>query len=111
VAARRKTLGFKAFWPGFIAPALASSVDKVPGGERWIHEIKFDGYRVQVHIQNGQVKVFTRRGNDWTKRFRKIAAEASEIDAGSFLGAPERAERQIDQNRACRLRPALSERS
>jgi bifunctional non-homologous end joining protein LigD len=86
VAARRKkTLGVKAAWPGFIEPALASSVDKVPGGARWIHEIKFDGYRVRVHIQNGQVKVFTRRGNDWTKRFRKIAAEASEIDAGSAI--------------------------
>jgi bifunctional non-homologous end joining protein LigD len=58
---------------------------KVPAGLRWIHEIKFDGYRVQVHIQNGQVKVLTRRGNDWTKRFRKIAADASEIDAGSAI--------------------------
>ena len=79
MAAWRKTLGFKASWPGFIEPALASSVDKVPGGERWIHEIKFDGYRIQLHLQNGQVKVLTRRGNDWTDRFRKIAADASEI--------------------------------
>src|SRR4029453_1643089 len=42
-------------------------------------------YRVQVHIQNGQVKVFTRRGNDWTKRFRKIASDASEIEAGAAI--------------------------
>jgi bifunctional non-homologous end joining protein LigD len=40
---------------------------------------------VQVHIHDGQVKVFTRRGNDWTKRFRKIAADASEVDAGSAI--------------------------
>src|SRR6185312_11291758 len=49
------------------------------------HEIKFDGYRVQVHLHDGQVKVFTRRGNDWTKRFRKIASDASDIDAGSAI--------------------------
>jgi bifunctional non-homologous end joining protein LigD len=38
--------GVKAPYPGFIEPALASSIEKVPGGDRWIHEIKFDGYRV-----------------------------------------------------------------
>ncbi len=80
-----KAIGSKASWPGFIEPALASSIDKVPGGARWIHEIKFDGYRVQVHLRNGEVKIYTRRGNDWTKRFRKIASDASEIDAGSAI--------------------------
>ena len=86
MAARRKNaLGIKAAWPGFIAPALASPTEKVPDGARWIHEIKFDGYRVQLHIHDGQVKVFTRRGHDWTKRFRKIAADASEIAAGSAI--------------------------
>jgi bifunctional non-homologous end joining protein LigD len=48
----------------FIEPALATSIDKVPSGERWAHEIKFDGYRAQLHISNGAVKVFTRRGKD-----------------------------------------------
>ena len=61
---------------GFIEPELATSIDKVPSGECWIHEIKFDGYRVQVHLRDAVVKVFTRRGNDWTNRFRKIAADA-----------------------------------
>jgi ATP-dependent DNA ligase len=84
-SAAQKAPGIKESFPGFIEPALASSIDKVPGGSRWIHEIKFDGYRVQVHVQNGQVKVFTRRGNDWTKRFRKIASDASGIDAGSAI--------------------------
>jgi bifunctional non-homologous end joining protein LigD len=48
---RRKpaAIGAKAPFPGFIEPALASSIDKVPRGERWIHEIKYDGYRVPVH--------------------------------------------------------------
>jgi ATP-dependent DNA ligase len=45
-------IGVKAPYPGFIERALASSIEKVPGGDRWIHEIKFDGYRVQVHPVN-----------------------------------------------------------
>jgi bifunctional non-homologous end joining protein LigD len=57
----------------------------VPKGERWIHEIKFDGYRVQLHLANETVKVFTRRGNDWTKRFKKVADEAWHISAGSAI--------------------------
>jgi bifunctional non-homologous end joining protein LigD len=51
----------KAPFPGFIEPALASSIEKAPSGGRWVHEIKFDGYRVQVHLANNEVKVFTRR--------------------------------------------------
>lgn len=84
---RRKpaAIGIKAPYPGFIEPALASAIERVPTGERWIHEIKFDGYRVQVHLANEAVKVFTRRGNDWTKRFRKIADDAWHIGAGSAV--------------------------
>jgi hypothetical protein len=77
--------GIKANYPGFIEPALATSINKVPAGERWVHEIKFDGYRVQVHLRDATVKVFTRRGNDWTNRFRKIAADAWNINAGSTI--------------------------
>jgi bifunctional non-homologous end joining protein LigD len=77
--------GIKANYPGFIAPALATSITKVPSGERWIHEIKFDGYRVQVHLANSSVKVFTRRGHDWTNRFKKIADDAWHINAGSAI--------------------------
>ena len=70
---RRKpaAIGVKAPLPGFIEPALAASIEKVPAGERWIHEIKFDGYRVQVHLAHEAVKIFTRRGNDWTSASRK----------------------------------------
>jgi bifunctional non-homologous end joining protein LigD len=77
--------GIKANYPGFIEPALATSINKVPAGERWVHEIKFDGYRVRVHLRDATVKVFTRRGNDWTNRFRKIAADAWNINAGSAI--------------------------
>src|SRR6195256_3708512 len=88
MASQRKkpaAIGTKAPYPGFIEPALATSIDKVPSGERWVHEIKFDGYRVQVHLRDAAVKVFTRRGNDWTNRFRKIAADAWHINVGSAI--------------------------
>jgi bifunctional non-homologous end joining protein LigD len=62
---------------------------RVPAGERWIHEIKFDGYRVQLHLINEGIKVFTRRGNDWTKRFKKIGDDAFLISAGSAIIAGE----------------------
>jgi bifunctional non-homologous end joining protein LigD len=78
-------IGVKAPYPGFVEPELATSIDKVPAGERWIHEIKFDGYRVQVHLRDAAVKVFTRRGHDWTNRFRKIASDAWHINAGSAI--------------------------
>src|SRR3954465_6354445 len=68
-----------------IEPALATWIEKVPSGTRWIHEIKFDGYRVQVHLKDAAIKVFTRRGHDWTNRFRKIAGDASEIGASSAI--------------------------
>jgi bifunctional non-homologous end joining protein LigD len=88
VAFQRKkpaAIGVKAPYPGFVEPALASSIEKVPSGERWVHEIKFDGYRVQLHIANEDIKVFTRRGHDWTRRFKKIATDAYLISAGSAI--------------------------
>lgn len=78
-------IGEKAPFPGFIEPALATSIQKVPSGERWIHEIKFDGYRVQVHLVNEAIKIYTRCGHDWTKRFRKVADDAWHIGAGSAI--------------------------
>jgi bifunctional non-homologous end joining protein LigD len=84
---RRKpaAIGVKAPFPGFIEPALAPAIEQVPSGARWIHEIKFDGYRVQVHLANEEVKVFTRRGHDWTNRFKKVAEDAWHIKAGSAI--------------------------
>jgi bifunctional non-homologous end joining protein LigD len=80
-----EAIGVKAPFPGFIEPELATSIEKVPSGERWLHEIKFDGYRVQVHLRDAAVKVLTRRGNDWTNRFRKITADAWHVGAGSAV--------------------------
>jgi len=59
--------------PGFIKPQLATLKSKAPQGEQWIHEIKYDGYRVQLHTNAGKKRVFTRNGLDRTKRFSIIA--------------------------------------
>ena len=59
--------------PGSIKPQLATLKSKAPKGEQWLHEAKFDGYRIQVHINRGRKKIFTRNGLDWTKRFSVIA--------------------------------------
>jgi bifunctional non-homologous end joining protein LigD len=59
--------------PGFIKPQLATPKAKAPVGDQWLHEIKFDGYRVQIHLNKGKRKAYTRNGLDWTKRFSVIA--------------------------------------
>ncbi|HSU99603.1 MAG TPA: non-homologous end-joining DNA ligase, partial [Roseiarcus sp.] len=59
----------KAPAPGFVEPMLATLAKFPPTGDRWLHEIKFDGYRLQAHIEGGKVTLWTRGGLDWTKKF------------------------------------------
>ncbi len=65
--------------PDFIAPQLCTLVDRPPGGEGWCHEIKFDGYRVQLRVEDGEATLKTRKGLDWTDKFRAIAKEGSSL--------------------------------
>jgi len=65
--------------PGFVAPQLCVSVDHPPGGEGWGHEIKFDGYRMQLRVEGGKVSLKTRKGLDWTGKFEAIAKEARSL--------------------------------
>jgi len=60
--------------PEFLEPALASLAKHCPKGEDWLHEIKFDGYRIVAFLDHGKVILRTRQGHDWTKRFPEIAA-------------------------------------
>ncbi len=55
--------------PDFVEPCLATLVDSVPEGPQWVHEIKFDGYRLQARIDGDDVRLLTRKGLDWTHRF------------------------------------------
>jgi bifunctional non-homologous end joining protein LigD len=65
--------------PDFVAPELCTLVDRPPGGEGWCHEIKFDGYRVQLRVEAGKATLNTRKGLDWTDKFGAIATEASAL--------------------------------
>src|ERR1700710_2098162 len=64
--------------PGFISPQLATLKSKAPVGDQWVHEIKFDGYRLQIHLNKGKVTVYTRNGHDWTNCF-PIIVDALDI--------------------------------
>jgi bifunctional non-homologous end joining protein LigD len=84
--------------PDFVAPELCTPVDRPPSGEGWCHEIKFDGYRVQLRVEDGEARLRTRKGLDWTDKFGSIAKEGSglpdvlidgEIVALEHNGAPD----------------------
>ena len=66
----------KAEPPGFVEPQLATLRPEAPAGARWIHEIKFDGYRLQAHLADGKIKLLTRSGLDWTDKFGTAVADA-----------------------------------
>lgn len=59
--------------PGFVPPQLCKLIDRPPSGAEWLHEIKFDGYRIQARIDDGDVSLKTRKGLDWTDKFPAIA--------------------------------------
>ena len=69
----------------FIEPQLASPVDKPPEGKHWIHEIKHDGYRSQVVIEGGQVRIFSRNGYDWSDRYPSIVRAAANLPCQSAI--------------------------
>lgn len=66
----------KSALPDFVEPALATLKAKPPAGTRWLHEIKFDGYRLQARIDHGAVTLLTRGGLDWTARFGPAISDA-----------------------------------
>ncbi|OPZ00135.1 ATP-dependent DNA ligase [Bradyrhizobium sacchari] len=65
--------------PDFVAPELCTPVDRPPSGAGWCHEIKFDGYRVQLRVEDGEATLKTRKGLDWTDKFASIAKEAGAL--------------------------------
>ena len=71
--------------PAFRPPELATLVDRVPDGRNWLFEMKYDGYRCLAAVAGGDVKLFTRNGNDWTRQFAAIVPALGHLDAGSAL--------------------------
>jgi bifunctional non-homologous end joining protein LigD len=63
--------------PDFVTPELCVAVERPPSGEGWGHEIKFDGYRVQLRVEDGEARLKTRKGLDWTDKFPAIAKQGS----------------------------------
>jgi bifunctional non-homologous end joining protein LigD len=65
--------------PSFIPPQLARLVERPPEGEGWGHEIKIDGYRIQIHVSGGEATLYTRKGLDWTTKFGNLAASTADL--------------------------------
>jgi bifunctional non-homologous end joining protein LigD len=66
----------------FIPPQLLHRTRAAPDGEEWIHEIKYDGLRLHARIEKGRVRLLTRRGNDWTSHYPRVAAALAELGTG-----------------------------
>jgi bifunctional non-homologous end joining protein LigD len=69
---------------GFIEPCIPTRAVKPAAGPDWVHEIKHDGYRLIVRRDGETVRLFTRRGYDWTERYPAIARAAAKLRAKSF---------------------------
>jgi bifunctional non-homologous end joining protein LigD len=74
-AARGKPLKVK-MMPSFVEPQLAKLLQRPPDAAGWAHEVKFDGYRAQLRVEDGNVAIRTRKGLDWTPRFAAVASDA-----------------------------------
>jgi bifunctional non-homologous end joining protein LigD len=71
--------------PNFVPPSLAALHSAPPSGSGWAHEIKFDGYRIQARLDDGDVRLLTRKGLDWSEKFPNIAAAVAELPARTAL--------------------------
>jgi ATP-dependent DNA ligase len=67
--------------PQWVPPQLTQLVDAAPEGDQWLHEIKFDGYRMHARLDRGDVRLMTRTGLDWTHKYPPIAAAVSALGA------------------------------
>ena len=71
--------------PKFIEPLFPMLRERPPTGDNWVHEIKFDGYRFQIRLWHHQAQILTRRGHDWTRKAKEIAAAAASLPTDSAL--------------------------
>ena len=76
----RRSVG-QASPPAWIKPQLAKLIEKAPDGPDWLHEIKFDGYRMHARLDAGRAQILTRRGNDWTAKYPAIAEAIAGLPA------------------------------
>src|SRR6201981_2647986 len=67
--------------PSWVKPQLCKLVDTPPQGPEWLHEIKYDGYRMQARLDRGRAQLLTRTGLDWTLKYPALAAALSVLPA------------------------------
>jgi ATP-dependent DNA ligase len=77
----RRPRAEKAALPQWIPPQLTQLVETAPEGDDWLHEIKYDGYRLQARLDRGAVRLLTRTGLDWTHKYPAIAAAVASLGA------------------------------
>ena len=70
---------------GFIKPEIPSLVPGPPSGEGWIHEIKHDGYRTLIIIDQGKVRAFSRHGRNWTGPYRRVVEGAAKVSCQAAI--------------------------
>jgi bifunctional non-homologous end joining protein LigD len=94
LAASEETAYFRIMWrasagkrrpPGYIEPCIPTRVSKPPVGPEWVHEIKHDGYRLIARKRDDRVRLFTRRGYDWTQRYPRIASAVASLRTASAV--------------------------
>ena len=71
--------------PPFVEPQLATLVDEVPSGNGWIHEIKYDGYRLLLAVGDGVATAWTRNGLDWSDKFKALVKAGAKLPAGCLI--------------------------
>jgi len=70
---------------GFIAPCLPTKTDKLPSGGQWVHEIKHDGFRIIARKNGARVRLYSRPGNDFTRRFPLIVETLARLRSRSCI--------------------------
>ena len=75
----------KTAMPEFVSPQLATLVKEAPRGSQWLHELKFDGYRLLCHLQRGEVRLWTRNRKDWTDKFPNVVKALQSLKVQSAI--------------------------
>jgi len=75
----------KAALPKFVPPQLATLVDRAPAGEAWLHEMKYDGYRILARVERGRIRLLSRNGRDWTDNFPTVTKAVGRLAADRAL--------------------------
>lgn len=97
--------------PDFTPPQLALLRDMIPAGDAWLHEVKFDGYRLAARLDGSRVQLLTRHGHDWTHKFPELASDLRALDLRAMLDGELVAMDEQGRSSFARLQRALKDES